>query len=264
MNISVIIPVHELNDETSVLLSNAIESINKQEKIKTIPEILIVHTPGIKDKLNKLSLKSDNIKMIENDNKSDFQTQINLGVKNVKTKYFSILELDDEYSTTYFYNGEKYIKTFNDVDIFLSIIIEVNNKNEGIKLTNELVWSQQFVGENGEMGYLNLKSIKQNTDFKISGAIINKDEFLNLGGLKSNIKLTFNYEFLLRALNNACKVYTIPKIGYKHRVMRTNSLFDVYSKTMSVKERKFWFETATNESNFTKDRVIDTSNLEKK
>lgn len=140
-------------------------------------------------------------------------------------------------------------------------MIETNDKNEGIKFTNDTVWSQQFVGENGEMGYLNLTSIKQYTDFKLSGAIIKKSEFINLGKYKTNIKLTFMYEFLLRALNNACKIYTIPKIGYKHLATREGSLFNVYSKTMNINERRFWFETANKECNFISDRIIDESKM---
>ena len=32
---------------------------------------------------------------------------------------------------------------------------------------------------------------------------------------------------------------------------------------MSIDERKFWFDTATKESNFINDRVIDLSRLQK-
>ena len=270
MNTSVIIPIHEYNDNISQLLNNAVESVAKQEKIEKFPEIFLVYPPLIKDSIigfqESMQRKhQDKLKfnLIENDGETDFQSQVNLGVSKVKTEYFSILEFDDEYSTTHFYNAERYIKTYPDVEIFLSMIVEVNEKNEAMKLTNEVVWAQQFVGENGEMGYLNLNAIKQNTDFKISGGIINKEEFENLGGLKKNIKLTFNYEFLLRALNNACKIYTIPKIGYKHYSVREGSLFDHYSKTMPMEERKFWFETANKEANFTNDRVIDTTQLQK-
>ena len=39
------------------------------------------------------------------------------------------------------------------------------------------------------------------------------------------------YEFLLRALNNGCNIYSIPKIGYKHLSTRENSMFDSYAKT---------------------------------
>ena len=214
MNTSVIIPVHECDDNVTSLLTKAIETIKTQEKINTLPEIYVVHPTSIKDCIvgwrdSMIRKHQDGLKfhLVENDGKTDFQSQINLGVTKVETDYFSILEFDDEYSTTYFNNAEKYIKAYPDIDIFLTMIIEVNEKSEGLKLTNEVVWAQQFVGENGEMGYLNANAFKQNTDFKLSGAVIKKDEFLNLNGFKSNIKLTFMYEFLLRALNNACKIY---------------------------------------------------------
>jgi hypothetical protein len=140
-------------------------------------------------------------------------------------------------------------------------MIEVDSLNRGIKLTNESVWSQQFVGENGEMGYLNLNILKQYTDFKLSGAVIKKSEFINIGKFKVNIKLAFGYELLLRALNNTCKIFAMSKIGYKHLADREDSLFDNYLKTMTKIERKFWFDTAIKEANFNNDRKIDISKI---
>jgi len=268
-NISIIIPIHEYNDELSLLVTNAVESVVKQENVE-LPEIHIVYPAdlgeeiaGFKDSMLRKHQDKLNINLISNTDSSDYQSQVNLAVESVTTDYFSVLEFDDEYAETYFKNVGKYIKTFPEIDIFLTMMIEVNEKNEGIKLTNETVWAQQFVGENGEMGYLNANALKQYTDFKLSGAVIKKSEFKNLGGYKANIKLTFMYEFLLRALNNATKIFSIPKIGYKHFATREGSLFDGYLKNMPVDERKFWFETATKESNFMNDRPIDVSKLQK-
>ena len=267
MNISIIIPIHEFNETVSKYLEKAMTSIEKQEEIETFPSVILVHPPKINDELiifMKKYLDSNlNILFVKNEGKTDYQSQVNLGVESVTTDYFSVLEFDDEYSNTYIKNAIKYTTSFPNIDIFLTMMIEVNENNQGIKLTNETVWAQQFVGENGEMGYLNQNALKQYTDFKLSGAVIKKSEFLNLGKYKVNIDLTFMYEFLLRALNNACKIYTIPKIGYKHLSTREGSLFDTYLKTMSMDERRFWFETAIKESNFTNDRLIDTSSLKK-
>ena len=270
MNVSIIIPTHEYNDKISNLLDKAIESIIKQENIIELPEVLIVYPVNLdaditsfKDSIFHKYQDKVKIKLISNQNKTDYQSQINLAVDSVTTDYFSVLEFDDEYGTTFFRNVEKYIKTYPEIDVFLTMMIEVNEKNEGIKLTNETVWAQQFVGENGEMGYLNANSLKQYSDFKLSGAVIKKSDFINLGKYKSNIKLAFMYEYLLRALNNASKVFTIPKIGYKHLATREGSMFDNYLKNMPIDERKFWFETATKESNFSNDRIIDISRLQK-
>lgn len=281
MNISVIIPIHEYNDELSSLMTGAIESVVKQEdlmvvvdkkEVNDIPHMVLVYPAeldasitGLRDsmirKFGVSGVTYQNFTLVKNDGNTDYQAQVNLGVESVTTDYFSVLEFDDEYGSTYFRNVKKYVKAFPKVDVFLTMMIEVNEKNEGIKLTNETVWAQQFVGENGEMGYLNAKALQQYTDFKLSGGVIKKSEFKNLGGYKSNIKLAFMYEFLLRGLNNAAVIYTIPKIGYKHLATREGSLFDGYLKTMPVDERKFWFETATKESNFTNDRPIDLSKL---
>ncbi|MFA5366501.1 MAG: hypothetical protein WC333_01065 [Dehalococcoidia bacterium] len=269
-NISIIIPVHEYNDKVSEYLTKSFDSVVAQEGIDELPQVLIVFPAMIETEmvsfsesmLRKHQEKGKSV-LIKNEGNSDYQSQVNLAVESVNTPYFSVLEFDDEYGKAFVKNAEKYIASYSDVDVFLTMMIEVNDRNEGVKITNETVWAQQFVGENGEMGYLNLNALKQYTDFKLSGAVIKKSEFKNLGGYKSNIKLTFMYEFLLRALNNACKIFSMPKIGYKHLFNREGSLFDVYSKTMPVNERKFWFETATKESNFPTDRAIDMSLLKK-
>jgi len=274
MNISVIIPIHEYNDELSGLVTKSVESILKQENVTELPKVLLVYPTELdvaivefRDSiLRKHSISGvthENFILIKNDGKTDYQSQVNLGVENITTDYFSVLEFDDEYGGTYFRNAVKYVESFPEIDILLTMMIEVNEKNEGIKMTNETVWAQQFVGENGEMGYLNVNALKQYTDFKLSGAIIKTSEFKNLGGYKSNIKLTFMYEFLLRALNNASKIFSMPKIGYKHLATREGSLFDGYLKNMPIDERKFWFETATKESNFMNDRPIDLSRFQK-
>ena len=257
MNTTVIIPLHEYSDKISSLLDKAVESVLKQEKIEKSPQIVVVYAAsieegviGFKESLLRKYQNTVDILYIKNEGKTDYQSQVNLAVEKVTTDYFSVLEFDDEYGTTFFSTTNKYIKSYPEIDVFLTMMIEVNEKNEGIKLTNETVWAQQFVGENGEMGYLNLNSLKQYTDFKVSGAVIKKSEFINVGRYKSNIKLTFMYEFLLRALNNACKIYSIPKIGYKHLATREGSMFDDFQKNMPMDERKFWFDTATKEANF--------------
>ena len=268
MNITVILPVHEFDEKVEKLLDAAITSVEKQVQVDDLPEIVLVYALRIEKEITEYLAKrqfNEKLKVtpLKNENKTDFQSQVNFGVKNINTDYFSILEFDDEYSTTYFKNALKYIKFYPKTDIFLSLMVETDDGNQAVKLTNETVWAQQFVGENGEIGYLNINVLSQYTDFKISGSLIKKSEYANIGGLKSNITLAFNYEFLLRALNNASKIFSIPRIGYKHLTTREGSLFDGYLKNMSMAERKFWFETARRESSFLSDRVIDTTPLNK-
>jgi len=266
-NITTIIPVHEYNDEIAGYFEKALESILKQDcwDDVIVDDVFVVCPKSVFDAgILKISINSPlKIHTIINEGNTDYQSQVNLAVEKINTDYFTVLEFDDELGNAYYRNAVKYVKAYPEVDVFLTMMIEVNGENKAVKLTNETVWAQQFVGENGEMGFLNLNALKQYTDFKMSGAIIKKSEFENLGKYKSNIKLTFMYEFLLRALNNSCKVFSIPKIGYKHLSIREGSLFDIYQKEMSMEERKFWFDIAGKESNFTTDREIDMSWVKK-
>ena len=265
MKITTIIPIHKFDDTVSSYLNKSFNSIINQVGEDNIPKIIIVAPQEV---LNEIIPKMfaeahPNVSFVNNEGKTDYQSQVNLAVEHVTTDYFSVLEFDDEYAPNYINVAKKYVETYSNIDVFLSIIIEKTEKNENVKLTNETVWAQQFVGENGEMGYLNINALKQYTDFKLSGALIKKSTFDGLGKYKSNIKLTFMYEFLLRALNNGHKIFVIPKICYVHLVNRVDSLFQTYLKEMPINERKFWFETATKESNFTNDRIIDTSKMQK-
>jgi hypothetical protein len=264
MNITVIIPVHKFDEEIAGLLDKAITSVENQKDITEKPKTLIISPNDISEDIyNKFKDRIVTFCILGIDENTNYQSMVNNAIQYVESDYFSVLEFDDEYSAAFFKNAEKYIKAYSNVDIFLPIMIEVNAANEGIKLTNETVWAQNFVGENGEMGYLNINSLKQYTDFKLSGAIIKKSEFINIGKYKTKIEITFGYELLLRALNNACKIYTIPKIGYKHFATRIGSMFDVYSKITSPEERKFWFDTAIKEAMFVSDRDINITKIKK-
>ena len=266
MKITTILPIHEFSDEIKIFLDKALNSLNDQKKNDEKIKLIVVFASKIKSEIenyfNEFPNKFD-YELIENNKTIDFQSQINLGVESVDTEYFTILEFDDELSNTYYNLSKKYIENYPDVDLFLPLIIETNVNDDALKLTNEVVWSRSFVGENGELGFLNTKSLNNFTDFKICGGIFKKSEFENIGELKTNIVLTFQYEFLLRLLNNGAKVFTIPKIIYKHVVNREDSLFSNYHKTLTLNDRKFWFETAKKESNFFQDREIDTSLLKK-
>ena len=88
-----------------------------------------------------------------------------------------------------------------------------------------------------------------------------KSAFESMGGMKSSIKLTFNYEFLLRATYNDVVIMSIPKVGYKHTNQRPNSLFWNYKNNgddiITQDEAKFWIDSAKQEYFFQQDRKIE-------
>lgn len=261
-NVTIIMPIHEFGDNLKKYIDAAITSILQQ--VDAAPNLLIVYTARAKEGglLDFLEEKQygERITTVLNEGKTDYCGQVNFGANAVTTDYFSIIEVDDEYSRVYFRNVDKCIKNLPDVGLFLPITVDVDDQtNSPVQLVNQSIWSNGYVGENGVLGYLNTRSLNEYSFYTLGGAVFKKQDFLTIGGLKSNIVFAFTYEFLLRFLNNANKVFTIPKFGYKHTINRNGSYFVGLGAVLSQDDRKFWFETAKKESHFFKDRVIDTT-----
>lgn len=243
-NITVIIPVFELGKgDRKDMLSKAVESAGDTQVI------VIGAAEDIKI-VDELNLK---VKTIVNDtNNTSYQRQVNLALKNVKTEYFSVLEYDDIFTPIWFKNVERYIeKDTEEIFAFLPLT-EVLDVNLGIVgYANEAVWASSFTNE---IGYYDIQALEDYLNFNVSGAVFKTEEFLHLGGLKESIRLSFWYEFLLRALYKGKKAYVIPKIGYIHTVGREDSLTTFTMNNMSEKEANWWIDLAKKEYFFPHDR----------
>lgn len=254
-DISVILPIHELDEVTKNSLSNAIKSVELQI---VRPDELIIVTPKGSDvskyvkKLDFGEIK-DIVTIVENDGETDFCSQINFGVAAAKSEWVSILEYDDEYAKIWFKNAVEYREAHPNVDLFLPIVIDVDSEGRFVGFTNEAVWANSF---SDELGVLDNNALLAYQNFNIDGMVIRKSTFEDMGKLKPSIKLTFIYEFLLRLTFKDVRVMTIPKFGYKHVNQRPNSLFSSYKETMNPAEAKWWLQTAKKEYYFANDRKI--------
>jgi hypothetical protein len=257
-DITVIVPIHKLDDVTEKLFDNAVKSIHSQvTEIKPKLLVVIPQDNDFEDKIKtivfsyaELSLDIDNIEfdIAINTGETDFCNQINYGVSQITTKYFSILEFDDEYSKTYFKNVDEYITAYPDVKGFLMTTILTDPQNNGLQFANENPWSNGFTEQ---LGFLDMTALGQYYYYMLGGAIIEKDAFEEVGGLKSDIKLYFTLEFLLRFVHNDNKVMSIPKLGYKHMYDREGSLFKEYKNPVTgmtkPEEVEYYLEAAKNE-----------------
>lgn len=253
--ITVIIPLHEVNETTDSLYANAIKSVSEQ--VVKPSQVLIV-TPANSEAYNyannfNYGELNDIVKVVENKGKTDFASQINYGVKSCETEWFSILEYDDEYSKIWFKNVEKYIEAYPNVDIFMPIIVDVDEFGQFIGFTNEAVWANSF---SDELGILDKDALLSYQNFNIDGIVMKKESFELYGGFKSNIKLTFIYEFLLRMAFKSCRIMTIPRFGYKHVNQRVGSLFHNYKLNMNPVEANWWLNKAKSEFYHEHDRDI--------
>lgn len=260
-DLTIILPIHVTNEKTDDLFKNAIKSITTQT-VEEKPKLIVVRSNDIKLKnyLESFDFEGLDVEVVENGGNTSFMGQINFGVEKVTTKWFSVLEYDDEYATIWFKNVEKYSSHYEDVDVFLPLVVDVTAEGEFINFTNEAVWAMNF---SDKMGYLDNECLLRYPNFQTSGMVINKEKFTEVGGFKSSIRLTFVYEFLLRGTYNDLKVFTIPKVGYKHTNMRPDSLFWNYkykeNDLIDSVEANFWIETAKKEYFFTTDREIKYS-----
>jgi hypothetical protein len=78
----------------------------------------------------------------------------------------------------------------------------------------------------------------------MTGGIFNTADWNEVGGLKAPIKLTFWYEWLLRATYKGKKIFVIPKIGYLHKLGRKGSLIESYKNSIDDAESNFWVSVA--------------------
>ena len=90
-DITVIIPVHKIDEGELDLLKVAIKSVQDQQ-IK--PESLMIVGPkNIKKDVDSLNFENLDYAFIENPGETDFSSQINLGAESCKTEYFLFLRI---------------------------------------------------------------------------------------------------------------------------------------------------------------------------
>lgn len=252
-NITVLVPVHQLDDLHLEMLNNALKSVEDFHNDVTVS---VVCPPEVADKLTNLSDKLE-VSLIRNNGATDFCSQVNLGIDNCKTEWFSILEMDDEFTPIWLKSVNEHVQTYTDVDVFLPVVKDVNVEGKFLSFTNESVWAYGFTLK---QGYLDNEILLDFQNYQISGGLYRTEKVKELGKLKENIKLTFGYEFLLRLTNNGVKIMTVPRIGYRHVNFRENSLFWSYKNKeenkLSENEVKFWLDTAKKEFFFKNKRDV--------
>ena len=257
LSVSVILPIKSSKAiDFDEYFEKAITSLKNQKT--QIEELVIVHTQeeSLVTLLNNYDFGTLNVTKLVWDKEPNYSEQVNYGIKNSKGTWISLFEFDDEYASIWFKNVETYMNAYPDVQVFLPVVVDTNEKGEFVGFTNEATFAANFTQE---IGYLTNETLQDYQNFQTAGAVIKKSVIEDFGGFKSSIKLTFVYEFLLRLTYNSVSIMTIPRLAYKHTNMREGSIFWSYKNgeiKMIDDEVKFWIGTAKKEYFFTDDRVI--------
>jgi glycosyltransferase involved in cell wall biosynthesis len=257
LSLSVILPIKSAKaKDFDELFGKAINSL-KEQKVD-FEELVIVHTQEetLITVLDNYDFGNINVTKVLWDKEPNYASQVNYGIEKAKGTWISLFEFDDEYSSIWFKNIKKYSESYPDVQMFLPVVVEVDEKGMFAGFTNEATFAANF---SQEMGFLTNETLQDYQNFQTAGSVFKKSVIEDFGGFKSSIKLTFVYEFLLRLSYNSISIMTIPKLGYKHVNMREGSIFWTYKNgenKMIEDEVKFWIQTAKKEYFFTDDRVI--------
>jgi glycosyltransferase involved in cell wall biosynthesis len=257
LSLSVILPIKSAKaKDFDEYFEKAILSLKNQQV--GFEELVIVHSQeqSLIDLLNSYDFGDLNVTKLLWDQEPNYANQVNFGIKNAKGTWVSLFEFDDEYSSIWFKNVKKYVESFPEVQMFLPVVVETDEKGLFAGFTNEATFAANF---SQEMGILTNDTLQEYQNFQTAGSVIKKSVIEDFGGFKPSIKLTFIYEFLLRLTYNSVSVMTIPRLGYKHVNLREGSIFWNYKfgdSKMVEDEVKFWIQTAKREYFFTDDRSI--------
>lgn len=246
MNISVIVPLVKMEIDDKVYNEMAVTAI-KSVPIDT--KILVV---GTKSKIDGLGLeKNKSISGVELTNEEEnmnIQHFVNKGVAKCKTDYFSILQICDTFTEKCFDNAEKYMNSDYASSMMLTLE-EVKDfehpENGSIAYMNEAVWANGF---SEQMGIIDRECIEDFFNFSLFGAVINKEDYLSVGGLKESMHACFWHEFLLRWLQYNKTAFVVPKVGYYI------TLGIPTTEKFSDEELEFWNKTAKTEYFYKQDR----------
>ena len=257
LSLSVILPIKSSKaKDFDEYFEKAISSLKNQTV--GFEELVIVHTQeeSLINHLNSYDFGDLNVTKLLWDKDPSYANQVNYGIKNAKGTWVSLFEFDDEYSSIWFKNVQKYVESFPDVQMFLPVVVETDEKGLFAGFTNEATFAANF---SQEMGILTNDTLQEYQNFQTAGSVFKKSIIEDFGGFKPSIKLTFIYELLLRLTYNSVSIMTIPRLGYKHVNLREGSVFWNYKfgvDKMIEDEVKFWIQTAKREYFFTDDRSI--------
>ncbi len=253
-NITVILPVHTVEGDYKEMLDNALLSM---EDFHNDVVVMIVCPPSVKNDIGTLSQKLEIVYTINSSN-TDFCSQVNKGIENCDTEWFSILEIDDEFKPIWLKSVNEFMKENTDVDVFLPIVKDVNVDGKFLSFTNESAWAYGFTEK---QGFIDNEVLLDYQNYQTSGGLYRTQVIKDNGMFKENIKLTFSYELLLRLTHNGVKIMSVPRIGYQHVNFREDSLFWSYKNNETTKlkedEVKFWLETAKKEFFFKNKRDVN-------
>lgn len=193
-----------------------------------------------------------------------FNEVLNYSIIN-KYEYFSLVESEDVIDVNWYSSVFKYASKKNEMDGFLPLLREVSNGNF-LGFFNEACWVDGYAEV---AGVLDLQLLMRFSCANITGAVFKTESIKNYSteldgvykAIKEDFKLSYTHEFFLRMIYNDLKFFTIPRLGYEHRIDIPSDIVEPFTSKiprnisqwpedkggMSAEEIKFWTDAAKKE-----------------
>lgn len=212
--ISVIVPVYNVEDKW---LRKCIDSLKKQ--IYEHWELCIADDCSTKayvqPLLEELAQKDNRIKLVFRSENGHISKATNSAIKIATGDFIGFMDNDDELAPLALYEIAKAINDQNDIDFIYTDEDKISIKGKRFDPFFKPDWNPVLLlGHN----YI--------THF----VVVKRELFEKVGSLRSEMDGSQDYDFVLRATEQAKKIYHIPKILYHWRTVETSVAFDPQSK----------------------------------
>lgn len=193
-----------------------------------------------------------------------FNEALNYAIVN-KYEMFSMVESEDVIDVNWYATALKYAAKKTETDGFLPLMREVSNGNF-LGFFNEACWVDGYAEV---AGVFDLQLLMRFNCTNITGAVFKTESIkthstaidVQYKAIKEAFKVSYAYEFFLRMIYNDLKFFTVPRIGYEHRIDIPSEIVEPFSSKiprnisvwpedkggMSPEEVKFWIEAAKKE-----------------
>ena len=168
LSLSIILPIKSSKaKDFEDYFNKAIESI-KNQKVG-IEELVIIHTPeeSLVSHLNGYDFGELTVTKLLWDKDPSYMDQVNYGIKNAKGKWISLFEFDDEYSSIWFKNVQTYSEAYPEIQMFLPVVVETDDKGVFAGFTNEATFAANFTQE---VGFLTNDTLQNYQNFQTAGS----------------------------------------------------------------------------------------------
>ncbi len=193
-----------------------------------------------------------------------FNEALNYAITN-GYEFFSVIEPEDVIDDNWYKTVVKYTSKKNELDGFFPITKEMSNGNF-LGFFNEASWVDGYAEV---AGVFDLQLLMRFNCINLTGAVFKTDSIKQhsteidgqFKAIKEDFKISYAYEFFLRMVYNDLKFYTIPRLGYEHRIDIPSEIVEPFSSKIprnisiwpedkggvSAEEVKYWVETAKKE-----------------